>query len=362
MHRIPFVSIPLLVLLAPALAAQEAVPKPSPELQKFAPQIGTWEGSGTVKHGADGPEAKWTATTSARWVLGGFAVREDTRVDFDGMEQPLVMVTLFGWDGENKRPVALTASNLGAVGMTEVHWGASGERITADVQQMAGKLVVARWVHRIDGDTCHLSCQEAADDGAFYTHVDGTMTRKSEKPSDVTLVDAAFMPEYAQSSVSHFERLKPAAGTYEMKGWFKMGPGAPKTDFSGTDEYRMVFGGSVFEVTSKGQPGKLRGHRLDGLGRPRQLLQDGLRQQHGRDRRAAVPVHRRPHDGHDPLLTDDGAAERVPRPDPSRRGRHLRPLHRRHGEGHREAGTDLRVHLREAVSAAERRRTRPGLI
>jgi hypothetical protein len=205
-----------------------------------------------VKQGPDAPESKWKVRSSVAWTLGGHCAREDTRIEMEGMEQPLVFVVLYGWDVENQRHVLTEAGNLGQLMMTEVRFSDDGAMLTARTHVTGGQLVAERWVHRIDGDTWRFHGDEAIQDGPFFRHVAGEMKRIDAEPSDIEIVDAAFMPEIAASTKPHLDRLGSLAGTYRIDGWFKMTTEMPKTAFTGTEAVRAVFGGTLRECRTKG--------------------------------------------------------------------------------------------------------------
>lgn len=247
-------ALPALVLLAPA-AAQEQSLEPAAEVQKFAPMIGTWEGSGTVNHGADGGSEEWTSKSSARWILGGHFVREDVRIEMKSMPQPLLMTSIYGWDREYGRHVSVGLSNLGEVGLQEVHWTPDGKMVVVSESMMMGTPVVDRWVsEHVGGDKIEFTGDQAQGAGEFHQHVAGQMRRTSKEPSDIAIVDAAFVPEMVGTAKDKLGRLQPALGTYRMKGWFLPAPGAEKIEFTGTEQVRTIYGGSLIEMVSKGDP------------------------------------------------------------------------------------------------------------
>jgi hypothetical protein len=252
-HHSPLPALVLLsfVPLAP-LAAQEGPPKPAEQVAKFDVLLGSWEGSGTVQHGPGGEQSKWICKVAARRALGGHVVREETRIEIEGAPGPLWFVTLYGWDRETQRYVRVESSNFGAVQFSEVFWTGPKEMVTSRADVMEGKPFVERWVHRFDGAAWHFECQQAEGSAEIYTHVVGDVKRTSEKPSDLAAVEAAFMPEMAAGGAPHMKKLARSAGSYQMKGWFKMAPDAPQTPFTGSEQVRAMYGGSVIEFAAKG--------------------------------------------------------------------------------------------------------------
>ena len=243
-----------LFLCASLAVAQEEMTKPAQQVQKFAPLVGTWEGSGIVRHEPGGPEETWKAKSSARWVLGGHFLREDVGIRMPSMPTPLEFCHLYGWDRENERYVVIDVSNLGIARINEVHWTPGGKMVTAKQSIMQGMLIVERTVTEFSDDKVSFVLHEAIGDGDFFEHVRGEMKRTNEKPTEVDVVDAAFSPEIVATAQKRLSRFGPCVGRYKMKGWFIPTPGAAKQDFSGSETIRAIFDGSVIEMISKGDP------------------------------------------------------------------------------------------------------------
>ena len=66
----------VLALAVPCLAfGQAQPPKPGPEVQKLAYNVGTWKFEGDVKAGSPlGPAGKFSSTGTCEWFAGGFHV------------------------------------------------------------------------------------------------------------------------------------------------------------------------------------------------------------------------------------------------------------------------------------------------
>ncbi len=249
----PLSTLPLF-LCASLAVAQEETSAPAKQVQKFAPLVGTWTGSGIVRHAPEGPEETWTSKSSARWALGGHFVREDLRIEMASMPDPLEFCNLYGWDRENERYIVIEVSNLGSARINEVHWTATGKMVTASQSVMQGMPVVERWVTEIGDGKISFVGHEAISDGDFFEHVRGEMTRTNKQPTDVGIVDAAFAPEIVATAQKQLKRFAPTLGRYEMTGWFIPTPGAPKMDFTGDETVQAIFGGTVIESISKGDP------------------------------------------------------------------------------------------------------------
>lgn len=249
---LPALITALTVAAAPALAQDPPDISPAKEVEKFAPLVGTWEGTGEVSHGPGMPSEKWTSKSTCSWILGGHFVREDVRIDFAAMPNPLEFINLYGWDRENKRYVQIEINNLGVGRLNEVHFTANGKMITAATAVEMGEPVVERWVNTIgDGEVSFLG-HRAQGDGPFYEMVKGTAKRTDKKASEVNIANAAFMPDIMPAPVKAISKLDGMIGDYKMKGWFMPAPGADKMEFSGTETVRKIFGGTVIEMVTKG--------------------------------------------------------------------------------------------------------------
>ena len=243
-----------LILAAAPAVAQAPDTSPAKEVKKFEKLIGTWEGTGTVTHGPEAPTEKWTSRSSCKWVLGGHFVREDVRIDVPSQANPLEFISLYGWDRENKRYIQVGISNLGSGTLTEVHWTANGKMVTGSTSVAMGELVVDRWVTTFGDGEISFVGNQAEGDGPFYEMVVGTMKRTNAKATEVNIVNASFMPAAVTAHTAAIGKLSGTVGDYKMKGWFIPAPGAPKMDFTGTETVRTIFGGSVIEMVSKGDP------------------------------------------------------------------------------------------------------------
>lgn len=240
---------------APALFAQDLADfqtKPAAELQKFAPMVGTWEGSGSV-HMAPGADAMpWTSTSSFEWVLGGHWLREDVSIKLGDMPTPLCMSTFYGWDGENQRYVAVGISNTGDTELTEVFF-VDGAMVTVTSGFEMGSPSLERWVTTCKDGVSKIEGHSASGTGEMFTHVQGASKRTSEKPSKVARVDAPLMPEFAEMKGPHNAKLASAAGDYSFNGWMVM-PGADKMDIMGNESFRPIYGGMVLQFHSESEP------------------------------------------------------------------------------------------------------------
>lgn len=247
---------PLLLLAgAPALLAQESewAPKPPAELQKLAPMVGTWEGSGTYRMAPDAPEAKWTSISSFEWVLGGHWMREDAAIQLADVPTKLCMTTFYGWDAELQRYVSVGISNTGDAELHEVHFQ-DGALVTVSTGLEMGAPKLERWVSTYKDGTSQVEGHAATGTGALFTHVKGASKRTSEKPTKVERVDAPLMPELAGKGGKEHARLLAAAGDYSFTGWMVM-PGMPdKMEIAGRESLHPIYGGTALEFRTESEP------------------------------------------------------------------------------------------------------------
>lgn len=247
----------LSLLATPFATAQEAPPGPAPELQKLAPLVGDWSGSGTAQAGPN--TVKWTARSSCAWVLDGHFLQEDTQVVFDDMATPMTFRTYHGWDRENGRYVTAAIDNSGGARLEPLHFLPDGTIVQLQRRYQAGQPYAERSRRRIDGDSMALRIDVWTAEGASRTAVEGTLTRGEEAFAidwdSAAWNDAKPAPE--------LQRLARSAGTYTFSGAMVMQPGAPAVKITGTDTFAPVFGGTIFRGESvgeaEGMPGQWRG-------------------------------------------------------------------------------------------------------
>lgn len=248
-------SIVLVTCLGAPASAQDPAdfqPKPAAELQKLAPMVGTWEGSGSVWMAPGADAMPWTSKSSFEWVLAGHWLREDINIQLGDMPTPLSMTTFYGWDAENQRYVSIGISNTGDAELNEVHM-VDGSMVTMSAGLDMGSPSLERWVTTCKDGVSTIEGHAASGTGEMFTHVSGSSKRTSEKPSKVTRADAPLMPEFAEMKAAHHAKLASAAGDYSFTGWMVM-PGAGKMDIMGNESFRPILGGMVLEFHSESEP------------------------------------------------------------------------------------------------------------
>ena len=97
MKRIGFAVGLVIVVLAVALLAQTASPKPGPEQKKLNIWVGEWTYEGESYATPLGPAGKYVGKMTVRAILGGFFV------EFQGEEGSLSWREVDGYDALNKR-------------------------------------------------------------------------------------------------------------------------------------------------------------------------------------------------------------------------------------------------------------------
>lgn len=259
------------LLLSPVVA-QEGPPGPAPELQKFAPLIGNWAGSGDATFGPGAPPTKWDAHGTYRWCLDGHWVQEDFAITFAGMPAPMVLRSYLGWDRENQRYVYATAGNMGQVRLNEIALMPDGTMAQVTLQNQEGMPYAERSLFKVDGDKLLHSVDLLMPEGPSMTIVDGHFTR-TDKSFDGRWDEKPFMGVTAAAPVQQLARC---AGAYDLTGEFVMAPGAPAVRIKGTDTFRAVFGGTVLYGstmgTAEGLPGEYHGEVFWGYDAPRKCL------------------------------------------------------------------------------------------
>ncbi len=96
MKRIGFTVGLAIVVLAVALLAQTAAPKPGPEQKKLNIWVGDWTYEGENQATPLGPAGKYVGKMTVRPILGGFFV------EFQGKEGSLSWQEVDGYDALNK--------------------------------------------------------------------------------------------------------------------------------------------------------------------------------------------------------------------------------------------------------------------
>lgn len=235
----------VLVCLGPAFAQE--TPKPAPELQKLAPLIGHWHGTGTAQMGPGEP-SKWESHSTYAWALGNFFVQEDTLVKFSDMPKPLVMRTYFGWDAENHRYVAVGADNDGKVDMHPLQFTDDGAMVQLVESHHEGQTYIERYATKIDGDTMTFAIAMMSASGPSAEAVHGKMTR-ADKAAPMALDASAFTAKPAPAIL----QLGKTAGTFAVKASMIMMPGAPAMDITGQDVVRPLFDGTLVHVHTTGK-------------------------------------------------------------------------------------------------------------
>ncbi len=250
-----------MVCLAGVTAAQDT-PKPAPELQKLAPLIGSWQGSGTAVMGPGEP-SKWESSSTYSWALGNFFVQEDTTVRFSGMPNALVMRSYLGWDAQNERYVAVVADNDGDVSVDRVELAADGSIVQLDHGFHDGHGFTERYTTKVDGDSMQFSIALLMAEGTPMEAAKGTMRRVDEAAPaamDASSFTAAPNPAIVQ--------LGKSAGTYAVKATMVMMPGTPAMNISGKDVVTRLFGGTLVHVhttgTAEGMPDAYEGQLFYG--------------------------------------------------------------------------------------------------
>lgn len=234
-------------LLLAAAAGAQAPPKPAPELQKLAPYVGTWSGSGTMTE-PGGKVTKWTGSGTCAWCLDGHFLQEDWQIAFEGMPAPKVMHTRLGWDRAHQRYVSAYVGNDGEVSLDEFQILPDGARLETMVKQQDGASYALRSRFRLVGDTLVHTVDLLMPEGNSTQIVDGTFTRGG-KAFAGGFDCATWMGVVSHASIA---RLGKAAGTYASSGSVCAVPGQPPVPFRGTETFRRVFGDTVVYGRSEG--------------------------------------------------------------------------------------------------------------
>lgn len=262
-------ALPLLLVFACAAAAQET-PKPAAELQKYAPLIGSWQGSGTAQMGPGEP-SKWKARSTYAWALGDFFVQEDTVVTFAGMPKPLVMRVYYGWDAENRHHVAVGVDNDGTVDVHRVDFVGDGSMVQMVETFHEGQTFLERYTSKVDGDRITFAIDMMGATGPAVRGVEGSMQRTDQAAP--TAMDAG---AFTATPAAPIAQLGKTAGTYAVAATMVMMPGATAMKITGKDVVTCLFDGTIVHVhttgTAEGMPEQYVGELFYGYDAKRDCL------------------------------------------------------------------------------------------
>jgi hypothetical protein len=250
--RIALTTLSVLVFTASSFA--QAPPAPAPELKKLAPLVGSWSGGGEMRD-PSGATTKWTARGVYAWALDGHFVQEDFRIDFAGMDTPLVFRAYLGWDREQKRFVNAVANNGGEVDLHEFQLLPDGTHVQVMRKMQAGVPYAERTLTKIDGDTMTMTIDMLMANGPSTTLVNGTFARVA-KVEPIGGHGDRWMGKQPHASLAKLQR---SAGVYDVQGQVVPMPGAPALKITGTDDFRVMLGCTVLhghtEGAAEGMPG-----------------------------------------------------------------------------------------------------------
>ena len=252
MQQRPIVSFAILalVLAAPCTRAQDMPDmKPAAELQKYAPFVGAWKGSGTYQPTPEAPKIKWTVHEEAKWVLGGHFLEVRTEVAFTGDMPPMSMRGLYGWDREARRHVMLASNSMGKVARAYVDFAADGTMLIATMGTHEGKPYLSRETVRFAKDRYELKIENAMGTGPFFVEVEGVMERAADAKLAAVAAEAS-----AAKPGPEMAKMQRLLGTWQVKGTMIPSPGAPPMEISGRETYEAAPGGNVLHSHTVGDP------------------------------------------------------------------------------------------------------------
>lgn len=246
----------LSLLLAVFATAQDAPQQPAPaaELKKFEPLIGTWTGKGTAVMAPGAKPIEWTSRASYQWALDKHFVVGDTIVDFGNGLPPIGVREILGWDGENKRFVAITADNGCNSSFAELEFPKPDTMVNAFTRKAQGQVMTERRTTTFGKDGFGYVIAMYGSTGPAVDCVIGAFTRASDN-APVVAGSVGAMEAVGEMS----KKMNRAVGTYDVTGEMTMMPGMPVTKITGRDVCTTIFGGAVFQVATTGaaagQPG-----------------------------------------------------------------------------------------------------------
>ncbi len=223
-------------------AAQQDM-SPAPQVKKFTPLVGTFQGSGTVAMAPGGEAANWTATVRGEWILGGHFVQQDE--DIQTPQGPLMIRSIYGWDREQQEFVCYGVSNMGPA-PSDITWIDESTLVNVWHGTREGTPYVERWTMKFDDKGYAFTLDRGDGNGQFYNHVKGRFDRNA-KP------DAARAPDAASAAPGpELKLLQPMIGDWTLTGRVNV-PGM-NMDIAGSESIAWMYGGAVIAGHAKGEP------------------------------------------------------------------------------------------------------------
>jgi hypothetical protein len=242
------ITVLLPALLAPSLFAQdEPDMSPAKELAKFEPLIGNWAGTGKMVE-PGGAATNWTAQGTYQWCLNKHFVQEDFVIRFEGMSVPMTFRNYLGWDREGGRYVSVLASNEGVVRLSGITFLPDGTMMQMMTHQQDGVPYVERSRTKVDGEALSLVIDVLMADGQSLQMIDSKLTR-SDKAFECDWGEEAWMGATPNEDM---KRLRVIRGQYEVKGEMVMAPETPEMKITGTDQFLMIWDGTVMHAKTLG--------------------------------------------------------------------------------------------------------------
>ncbi len=233
------------LIATPFMPAQDGMMMTPPkELGRYEKLVGNWEGDGLVRASADEDPVKWTAHSTCKKVLGGWAYQEDMRIDL-AMEgaPPLIFRSYYGYDQATKQYRVMSFSNAGSPSMQRILWAEDNLIVGSQSMMEEGQSVTETWRTRFATKDLYIFRIERAVAGASpFLHVNGGMRRGGKgfevTPSTVKLAMAA--PDPAM------KRLRDDSGVWILrKGSVVPMPGMAAMPVSGKETISRILGGHI---------------------------------------------------------------------------------------------------------------------
>lgn len=152
------------------------MPKPGPEQKKLEYFVGTWKSEGEVKPGPMGPGGKFTGTTKAEMMDGGFFAVMHSDMNLPGFG-PGKGLAVMGYNANDKQ---YTYHEFNSWGELEAAKGTvDGDTWTwTDENKMGDKVVKGRYTMKITSPTSYDFKYEVSDGGNYTTAMEGKATKQ----------------------------------------------------------------------------------------------------------------------------------------------------------------------------------------
>lgn len=165
----------LLLACSVVVAQAPPIPKPGPEQKKLEYFVGNWKTTGEVKPGPMGPGGKFTGTTKAEMMEGGFFLVLNSELSLPGFGNGKGLA-IMGYNANDKQ---YTYHDFNSWGELEAAKGTvDGDTWTwTDENKMGDKVMKGRYTMKITSPNSYDFKYEVSSGGDYTTVMEGKSTK-----------------------------------------------------------------------------------------------------------------------------------------------------------------------------------------